>query len=77
MNTANSSSSPCGVMRPKNTSARPLATMIPPVKPTPIEFCTSTNTGQNPLTPNSTHCTAIHALFVHTLAANEACGLSE
>ena len=46
-----------------------VATMIPPVKPTPTSSAPARTTGQ-PAHAERTHCTAIHALFVHTLAAN-------
>ena len=44
--------------------------------PTPTAFWTSTMIGQNPVMPNSTHCAAIQALFVHTVPANAAAGFS-
>ena len=50
--------------------------MIAPVVPRPIAFCTSTYTGQIPVTPKSTHCMAIQALFVQTMPMNAAAGFS-
>ena len=40
--TAVSSRIPCGVISPKNTSARPLPIIIPPTRPTLTAFCSST-----------------------------------
>ena len=39
-----SSSSPCGVIRPKNTSARPLPIMMPPTTPMLSAFAHSSQT---------------------------------
>ncbi len=60
----------------KNTSARSKAIMIAAEVPTPTAFCMMTMSGQNPVTPNSTHCAAIQALFVHTVPAKIAFGFS-
>ena len=64
------------MIRPKNTSARPFATITPPTAPTPTAFCARTNSGQTPVTPNATHWAAIHALFVQTSNANDVAGYS-
>ena len=71
-----SSSIPCGRMNSRKTSPRPNANMIAAAIPTPTAFCTRTMTGQMPVMPNSTHCAAIQALFVHTVPANTAAGFS-
>ena len=49
--------------------------MTAAVTPTPTAFCTSTNGSQTPVMPNSTHCAAIQALFVHTVPANDGRGV--
>jgi hypothetical protein len=61
-------------MRDRNSPSRPSSAIIPPVAPTITALLTSTNTGQTPLIPRPTHCAAIQALFVHTIAANPADG---
>jgi hypothetical protein len=71
-----SSSRPCGRMNSRKTSPRSNASMTAAAVPTPTAFCTSTMIGHTPVTPNSTHCAAIQALFVHTVPANTAAGFS-
>ena len=75
-NTQVSSSIPCGSRYSTTTSPRPNANMTPTARPTFTAFCISTMIGQIPVTPNSTHCAAIHALLVQTIPANSAAGFS-
>jgi hypothetical protein len=71
-NTAVSSSMPCGRISAQNSVARPCAIMKPPSTPPFSAFSSSTNTvGMPSRMPKISACAATHALFVHTLAANE------
>lgn len=73
-NTAVSSSRPCGAMRDRKMSSRPSSAIIPPVAPTITALLARTYSGQTPLMPRPTHCAAIQALLVHTIAAKPAEG---
>ena len=73
-NTAVSSSRPCGVIRPKKRSARPLAARIPPESPTLTTFWSSTQSTGRMSTPVIRQTAASQALLVHTRAANDEAG---
>ena len=76
-NTAVSSSSPCGLIRPKNTSARPLPTIRPPISPTFAAFCSNTQIVPTSVTPSTSAAAADTALFVHTCREKDCAGFSE
>ena len=77
-NTAVSSSSPCGAIRPKNTSPRPLATISPPTIPTLMAFWASTYTaGSTKNAPAISTSADTQALLVQTWAANPAAASEE
>ena len=63
-------------MKSTKTSPASKANMTAAAVPTPTAFCTSTMSGHTPVIPKSTHCAAIHALFVQTVPAKTAAGFS-
>ncbi len=67
--TAVSSSSPCGRISPKNSSARSCRIMIDPTTARFRMFCQSTSTTGAPSTPRAMQNAATQALLVHTFAA--------